>query len=250
MEQEIKKPTVIYEYDEDRAGIIKGYDVYARLVDGILEALYSRYGVRYELYASDDPNSEYWKLLENDVQSGNAGVEHVARIFDRLEDRTFVYDDDKEQPEYNIHLSIRNNVLAYPAMGIALARVPVFQENGINFQDYVFAASDAQLQFFLANVRTRQREQNINKVTVFTDRRNGIFRDDEPITRSVGREEVVLDAGIKKEIYRSLDQFLIRTAASTSLTISRTSGAFCSTAIRATARLRSSNRSPEVYRDL
>jgi hypothetical protein len=96
MEQEIKKPTVIYEYDEDRAGIIKGYDVYARLVDGILEALYSRYGVRYELYASDDPNSEYWKLLENDVQSGNAGVEHVARIFDRLEDRTFVYDDDKE----------------------------------------------------------------------------------------------------------------------------------------------------------
>ncbi|MBW4083496.1 ATP-binding protein [Paenibacillus sp. S150] len=207
MEKGNRKHTVIYEYDENTVGMIKGYDAYARLVDGILEALHTRYGVRYELYASDDPNSEYWKLLENDVQSGNPGVEHVARIFDRLEDRTFVYDDDKEQPEYSIHLSIRNNVLAYPDMGVALARVPVFQENGINFQDYVFAASDAQLQGFLGNVRKRQREQNINKVTVFTDRRNGIFREDEPITRSVGREDVVLEAGIKEEIYRSLDQF-------------------------------------------
>ncbi|GGF82205.1 putative ATPase YjoB [Paenibacillus albidus] len=207
METEWKKQTVIYEYDEQTDGTIKGYAAYARLVDGISGALFARYGVEYELYASDDPNSEYWKLLENDVKSGNPEVEHVARIFDRLEERTFAYDDDKEQPDYNIHLSIRNNVLAYPALGVALARVPVFQEHGINFQDYVFAASDSQLQAFLGNVRTRQREQNINKVTVFTDMRNGMSREDEPITRSVGREEVVLDAAIKKEIYRSLDQF-------------------------------------------
>lgn len=249
MEQENKKPAVIYEYDEERAGIIKGYDVYARLVDGILEALYTRYGVRYELYASDDPNSEYWKLLENDVQSGNAGVEHVARIFDRLEDRTFVFDDEKEQPEYHIHLSVRNNVLAYPAMGIALARVPVFQENGINFQDYVFAASDAQLQFFLGNVRKRQREQNINKVTVFTDRRNGISREDEPITRAVRREEVILDAGIKKRSTARSTSSSTATAASMSPMISRTSGGFCSTGIRATARPLWSNPLPEACRD-
>lgn len=207
MEQEYKKQTVIYQYNEGANGLIKGYDAYARLVDGILDALHKRYGVNYELYASDDPNSEYWKLLQNDVQTGNPEVEHVARIFDRLEDRTFIYDDEKDHPEYHIHLSIRNNVLAYPAMGVALARVPVFQENGINFQDFVFAASDLQLQQFLSNVRKREREQNINKVTVFTDRRNGIHREDEPITRSVGRDEVVLDAAIKKEIYRSLDQF-------------------------------------------
>ncbi|MDF9845277.1 MULTISPECIES: AAA family ATPase [unclassified Paenibacillus] len=207
MKQEYEKQAVVFPYDAGAGGLIKGYDVYARLVDGILEALYTRYDVRYELYASDDPNSEYWKLLQDDVQSGNPEVEHVARIFDRLEDRTFVYDDDKEQPEYNIHLSIRNNVLAYPSMGVALARVPVFQENGINFQDFVFAASDSQLQAFLGNVRRRQREQNINKVTVFTDRRNGVCREDEPITRAASREEVVLDAAVKKEIYRSLDQF-------------------------------------------
>lgn len=249
MEQENKKPAVIYEYDEERAGIIKGYDVYARLVDGILEALYTRYGVRYELYASDDPNSEYWKLLENDVQSGNAGVEHVARIFDRLEDRTFVFDDEKEQPEYHIHLSVRNNVLAYPAMGIALARVPVFQENGINFQDYVFAASDQQAQFFLGNVRKRQREQNINKVTVFTDRRNGISREDEPITRAVRREEVILDAGIKKEIYRSLDQFFDSDRSFYVTYDIPYKRGFCSTGIRATARPPWSNPLPEACRD-
>ncbi len=131
----------------------------------------------------------------------------MGRIFDLLEDRTFKYEDDKELPEYNIHLSVRNNVLAYPAMGVALARVPVFQQGSIQFQDFVFAVSDEQLKTFLGNVRRRQREQNIRKITVFTDRRHGLFREDEPITRRVGRDEVVLESSVKKEIYRSLDQF-------------------------------------------
>ncbi|MFD2875696.1 hypothetical protein ACFTAO_06525 [Paenibacillus rhizoplanae] len=161
-----------------------------------------------------------------------------------------MFDDEKEQPEYHIHLSVRNNVLAYPAMGVALARVPVFQENGINFQDYVFAASDAQLQFFLGNVRNRQREQNINKVTVFTDRRNGISREDEPITRAVRREEVILDAGIKKRYTARSTSSSTATAASMLPMTSRINGGSCSTGIRATARLRWSNPLPEAFRDL
>lgn len=202
----MERPAVIYRRQEGETAI-RGYAAHSRLVEGILNALYRRYGVEYELYASDDPNSEYWKLLEHDIRSGDERVEHVARIFERLEERTFAYDDDKELPDYGVHLSVRNNVFAYPGMGVAFARVPIFLDHGINFQDFVFAASDEQLKVFLGNVRIRQREQTLNQVTVFTDRRNGISREDEPITRAVRREDVVLDTELKEEIYRSLDRF-------------------------------------------
>lgn len=86
-------------------------------------------------------------------------------------------------------------------------------------------------------------------MTVFTDRRNGIFREDEPITRSVGREEVVLDVAIKKEIYRSLDQFFDSDRSFYVTYDIPYKRGFCSTGIRATARRRSSNPSPEVCPD-
>lgn len=48
----------IYEFDERTDGRITGYAAYARLIDGIREVLYNRYGIKYELYASADPNVE------------------------------------------------------------------------------------------------------------------------------------------------------------------------------------------------
>jgi len=197
----------IYTYARQTEAEISRYGEYARIIDGIREALRAQYGVAYELYASDDPNTQYWKLLEEDIKSGCKEVEHVARIFDRLEERTFAYNDDKKEPDYHVHLSILNNVFAYPEMGVALARSPVFMPHGLSYQDYVFAVGDDALRHFLGNVRQRERQQQINRVTVFTDMREGVRREDEPIGRRVGRDDVVMDESIKKEIFRSLDQF-------------------------------------------
>ena len=54
---------------------------------------------------------------------------------------------------------------------------------------------------FLGSVRERERQQNMKKVTVYTDARNGSDRHVESITRSVGREDVVLSAHIKQDIF-------------------------------------------------
>lgn len=88
-------------------------------------------------------------------------------MFDRLEERTIQYDDDGTTPEYGVHLSLRNNVLAYPKWDIALARVPFFRENGVYNEDYVFATGDQELQGFLAGVRGRERKQNMNRAGRF-----------------------------------------------------------------------------------
>ncbi|WP_051237132.1 AAA family ATPase [Paenibacillus pinihumi] len=197
----------IYSYTEAANQRIDRYEIYAQVIDGIAEALMARYGIRYELYSSGDPNMEYWKLLEEDVRRPDSGVEHVAKIFDRLEEKTFAYEDNRTEPEYSVHRSVHNNVFAYPAWGVALARVPVFREHGIGSDDYVFAVDDDKLRAFLGSVRARQREQNMRQVTVFTDTRHGINSELEPITRTIGRDEVILKPELKQEIFRSLDQF-------------------------------------------
>jgi len=194
-------------YNKEEKGMPHQYADYARVIQGIATKLQERYGVEYRLYSSDDPNIEYWDLLEDDLRSGKAGVEHVIRIYDRLEEWTFVYDGDKPEPDYGVHRSMKNNVFAYPEAGVAMARMPVFRDHGISNDDLVFAVSDEALLAFLGEVRIRQREQSLRRVTVFTDGRHGINRQLEPVSRAVSRDDVIMPSEIKQDIYRSLDRF-------------------------------------------
>lgn len=196
---------VIYTIDEQK--LPTEYADYARVIKGIEESLTSRYGVTYKLYSSSDPNTEYWELLDEDLRHSSTDVEHVIRIYDRLEERTFVYDGDRTEPDYCVHPSVMNNVFAYAQAGVALARMPVFRPHGVSSEDLVFATSDESLLKFLGDVRVRQREQSLRRVTVFTDTRHGINRQMEPVSRAVSRDDVIMAPEIKQDIYRSLDRF-------------------------------------------
>ncbi|OWA34735.1 ATPase [Saccharibacillus sp. O16] len=183
------------------------YESYARVTRGIEAMLEERYGVTYTLYASDDGTSDYWDLLEEDVKKGAPEVECAGRVYEGIEGRTFTYDEDSSTAEYTIHPAIRNNVFVYPAQGVALARIPMFRQHGIYSEDFVFATGDEAISAFLSGVRVRQRNRDKSRITVFTDTNNGIHRESEPITRAVSRDDVILPEPLKKEIYRSLDQF-------------------------------------------
>ncbi|PNB40526.1 ATPase, partial [Pseudomonas sp. GW456-E7] len=50
----------IYQYEEkENERAAAGYGTFGYLITRIEETLYEQYGVFYELYASDDPNTEY-----------------------------------------------------------------------------------------------------------------------------------------------------------------------------------------------
>ncbi|MDQ0207684.1 ATP-binding protein [Alkalicoccobacillus murimartini] len=204
----IETPTV-YEVNKSERTDVVGYPSFARIIDGIQKALFNRFGVPYELYASEDTNFEYWNLLEKDIQNGSDQVTHVASIFEKIEKRTFAYAEDEETPDYRVHKSILNNVFAYEEEGVALARIPFFMEDssGIMFRNCVFAIGDHQISTFLKNVRVRAWEDSRTRVTVFTDSENGTMRKEEPVTRAFSRNEVIMESELKEDIYQSLDQF-------------------------------------------
>ncbi|SDD65017.1 ATPase family associated with various cellular activities (AAA) [Paenibacillus sp. UNCCL117] len=170
------------------------------------------YGYEFNAYVCDDGSEDYWQLLEQDIRSGYEGAEYVARIFDFVESRAFSTETDPSGGEEGdgrcrIYSSLRNNVFAYPALGVALARVPVFRHHGLSSEDFVFARDDQAVQSFLAFTANRRREQDRRQVTVFTDTRDGMERQIKPITRTVDRDDVLMSEELKTEIFRAIDQF-------------------------------------------
>ncbi|WP_409342775.1 AAA family ATPase [Paenibacillus sp. MBLB4367] len=183
------------------------YEDYAYVIQEIQMLLSVKYGKEFQMYASDDGNEEYWTMLEQDIRTNDGEVEVVMRIFDQVESRAFAYDTEGGEAGHRIFPSVRNNVFAYPAWGVALARVPVFRNHGIFAEDFVFAVDDEALLRFLSFSRERLREQDRRSVTIYTDSRHGIETELVPMTRMVEREEVIMNADLKKEIFRSIDQF-------------------------------------------
>ncbi|MEK8130427.1 ATP-binding protein [Paenibacillus filicis] len=187
-------------------------EAYEDVLSRIRFELSGLYGYEFDAYVCDDGSEDYWQLLEQDIRHRYEGLEHVARIFEFVESRAFAIDGDsgtagEADGRYRIYSSLRNNVFAYPAWGVALARVPVFRQHGLSCEDFVFARDDQALQSFLAFTAARRREQDRRQVTVFTDTRDGMERQIEPITRTVDREDVIMDEGLKTEIFRAIDQF-------------------------------------------
>lgn len=188
-------------------GSLKAYGDYAYVLERIQYVLEEKYGHDFEPYLSDDGKEEYWELLEQDVKTGSSDVQFVTRIFDHMESRAFGIDGESNAAAYRTFPTLRNNVFAYPSWGIALARVPIFRMNGVGEEDFVFAVDDASLLRFLEHARQRRRDLDLRQVTVFTDGPHGMEKELAPITRMVDRSEVIMKGEVKKDIYRSIDQF-------------------------------------------
>lgn len=186
---------------------LMAYGDYAYVQGSIQSVLSDLYGKHFEPYVSDDGKEEYWGLLAHDVKTGSPHVQHVTKIFDHMESRGFGMQGDSEASAYRTFPTLRNNVFAYPDWGIALARVPIFRMHGIGAEDFVFAVDDASLKRFLEQSRQRRRDLDRRQVTIFTDGPNGMEKELAPITRMVDRTEVIMKDEMKREIYRSIDQF-------------------------------------------
>ncbi|TBL80897.1 ATP-binding protein [Paenibacillus thalictri] len=186
---------------------LTAYHDYAHVLMRIQTVLEENYNMSFKLYASDGGREDYWDLLEMDVKSCDPAVQLVTRIFDYIESTAFSLEEGRKDASYEIYPVLMNHVFAYPGWGVALARVPMFRAHGIGWSDMMWAAGDASLKSFLDHSRKRRRDLDRSQVTVFTDGPDGVEKELSPITKMVERTDVVMGDDVKKEIYRSIDQF-------------------------------------------
>ncbi|MDI4648936.1 AAA family ATPase [Cohnella hashimotonis] len=202
------------DYEAEPAGMQAYFD-YTMTVRRIADWLCERYGCEFHLYYQAD-SSDAWDGLDDDIRSGYTGVQHAASLLDLVETRIFKYasesapeaDGHRSQPTngtHDIRMSVRNNLFVYPAHRVAFARVPRLAHYGLDYEDLIFAESDAHLDRFLTEMRERQLADR--KLVVFTDTKDGLERSRETAERPVDRDGVFMDESLKAQIFRSVDTF-------------------------------------------
>ncbi|MBP3953562.1 AAA family ATPase [Bacillus sp. YZJH907-2] len=159
------------------------------------------------MYADDESSNEIFDVLEEDLNEYPDQVTLITHIYDGLETFTISSDHTDEALELIVKPRLLNAVYYYPKYKVALARVPIFQNHMDNVHDLILAQDNESIVTFLEYVIKRKREYHRNFITVFTDTEDGVEHSKEKITTLVNREQVFLEEKLKKEIYRSIDQF-------------------------------------------
>jgi len=186
---------------------IPNFYEYGYVVNRIKETLFQEFGFQFKMYADDETTNEIWEVLEEDIQNNKQEVNLISYIYDGIETATISSNHTQEKLELMIKPRINNALYYYPKFNVALAQVSVFQSHSELTHDFLLAKDDSCMVAFLKYVLERKREYIQNHVTVFTDTDDGIDRKKEKITTLVTRDDVFLEENLKKEIYRSIDEF-------------------------------------------
>ncbi|OIK17270.1 ATPase [Bacillus sp. MUM 116] len=203
----MKNKNFLFEIDEIERKNLPYYYDYGKMISSIQKKLFDELDIDFQLYSDEDTSNEIWDILEEDLKEKSQEVQLISYIYKEGETKTISSIHTDKAMELIIKPRITNGLYYYPAYGVALSRVVIFQSDGERDRDFIFAQNDASLVSFLQYVLKRKREYIKNYVTVFTDTDDGVETEIESITSMVSREDVFLEESLKKEIYRSIDQF-------------------------------------------
>ncbi|RXT02856.1 ATP-binding protein [Ammoniphilus sp. CFH 90114] len=182
------------------------YD-YAYVIQRIKETLFEKYGLSVNMYMDNENQQEIWNVLAEDVEAKREDLEFVAYVMDGIETHMVTPLPQTHGVEFTVSPFLDNAMYYYPRFRVALARATVFHSSGPYHHHFILTDEDANLLEFIAYIQRRQREHDRRNVAVFTDTDDGLERKKVNITHLVQREDVLLEEDLKRQIYRSIDEF-------------------------------------------
>ncbi|WP_035187210.1 ATP-binding protein [Alteribacter aurantiacus] len=175
------------------------------------EALKEHSGTNeYVMYSEDGMSQEIWEVLEEDIQDEQSNVRAVCHIVDHVATKSIATEEREKHQQFVIKPSILNTLFFYPNYNVGLVQAQVMHGFGDMIHHYILAHSDEDMQRFLDYVQSRKKEYIKNYVTVFTDMEHGVEPTKEKITSYVTRDDVIMEDKIKRQIFRSVDEFFTK----------------------------------------
>ncbi|QKS70005.1 ATP-binding protein [Paenalkalicoccus suaedae] len=184
------------------------YREHAVALEGVSEHLFTEFGHTFYQFSLQEELVDIWKVLQDDIKH-NANVEFVTYVFESVEAFKVTTEIEEDRLRVNSNLNIDNSVYYYPDFEVALVRIPIFREHMNYEQSFVFSTSQTAVKRFLHYVYKQNRIYSKAHMSMLIDTLNGVEERREQITTAVLREDVLLEAGLKEEIYRSIDQFFL-----------------------------------------
>ncbi|WP_019241534.1 MULTISPECIES: AAA family ATPase [Bacillus] len=182
------------------------YD-YASAIHSVKSYLSEETGEDFRIYSDYETTNEIWEVLEEDLEFKSKSVQLLTPIYDCVETSLISSNHNDKMLEFIIKPSILNNLFYYPEFKVGLAKMPIYKSHDDLDKECIFAPSDEHMESFLQYILKRKREYIKDYVTVFVDQDGDVQTEKEKITNLVNREDVFLEEDMKKQIYRSIDEF-------------------------------------------
>ncbi|MBO1004654.1 AAA family ATPase [Pseudogracilibacillus auburnensis] len=187
----------------NRATIPHYYD-YAIAIEKVIEALTKRTGNLYNIYSFEEDWEMIYSALEQMLQNKTDDIEVFSPIFDHISSRK-IHGSDSEG--YSITPSESNNLLYFPTYDVAYANIQIYQSHADYPHDFIFAQDDESVVTFMKEMVEKTRSFMLDGITVLTDTEDGLERSQEEITNQIQRDDVLLEEIVKRDIFRSIDEF-------------------------------------------
>lgn len=182
------------------------YYHYGIAIEKIKDVLFDETGHPFNLYTTDEGLEELDSIIEGLIKQKSKELQIVATIFDHVTNSTVHYSNEEK---FSITASVSNNLFYFPTYEVAFARIPIYQSHADFEMEFIFATKDSSLLTFANDMMEKQRTLMLDGITTLVDTEDGLERAKENITDQIKREDVLLEESIKKDIFRSIDEFFV-----------------------------------------
>ncbi|MEI3613890.1 ATP-binding protein [Pseudogracilibacillus sp. SO30301A] len=187
----------------DRETMPHYYD-YAIAIEKVVKTLYDKTGRTFKIYSSEDGFEELNSAIIQMLKNNSPDIEVVSPIFDHISARKIHYIDNED---YFISYSDENNLIYFEKYQVAYATITIYQSHADFPLEFFFAVDDESILTFIKEMIDKERKFMLHGITVLTDTEDGLERSKEDITKQIHRDEVLLADNVKKDIFRSIDEF-------------------------------------------
>ncbi|MEJ8777650.1 AAA family ATPase [Pseudogracilibacillus sp. ICA-222130] len=178
------------------------YD-FAYTTDKIANVLREKTGHTYVIYTYEETIGMSDIILTQLIESDTPEMEVIAPIHEHDPQKQII---DKDGAK-TIQVSEENHVFYFPRFDVAIANIHIFQSHVDYPHEFIFGSDDAQVIAFLHFMEEQYRTSMLDGITIMTDTEDGLIDEQEEITNQISREEVLLEKSIKRDIFRSIDEF-------------------------------------------
>lgn len=181
------------------------YD-YAIAIDTLRKQLFEITNKQYTLYTSDVGLDDLDSAINQLLKEKSDDIEIIAAVYDHVSSKNIDYSD---EAGYSIVPNENNNLLYSKKHDVAFVNMQIYQSHMDYPHQFIFAEKDENIISFITDIMASQRDFMLNGITLLTDTEDGLERTKENITAQIQREDVLLAADIKRDIFRAIDEFFI-----------------------------------------
>lgn len=184
------------------------YD-YAIAIEKVVQFLYEKTGKNVKIYNSEDVLDELNSAITQMLKDKSKDITILTSIFDHISANKIHYSD---EGDYFISPSDENNLIYFEEFDVAYANIPIYQSHADYPLEFIFAPDDQTILSFIQAMVTKERNYMLNGITVLTDTEDGLERSKEEITEQIHRDDVLLADYVKRDIFRSIDEFFSKSS--------------------------------------